>query len=661
MKGYMGSVLIVDLTTGEMRDEKIPDEIYENLLSGLGVGAYMLYRHIPANADPLGPDNMLGFTSGVLTATPTFMTGRWMAMAKSPLTGGWGEANCGGTFSPEIKRCGYDGIFITGKSDRPVYLYVDHKGPQIREASHVWGKDATETEHILTEECKKKRTPRVALIGQAGEKLSLISGITNDYGRIAARSGLGAVMGSKMLKAVVLSGKKRVKCANPSRLKELSKEFGEKVTNANLPKIMNNWFLNFMNKLPAMGNPKKVGPHDDFGMLAGIYKKYGTCIGTSPLVIVGDAPVKNWGGSVVDYPAKKYKKMNADKIIKREEKKYHCYACAFGCGGICNIKDVNDGKFTHTHKPEYETLAVFGSMLLNDDQNSVLYINELLNRAGMDSISAGHCVAFAIECFENGLLSKADMDGLDLNWGNADAIIELVKKMIDRDGIGDLLADGTKAAAEKIGRGSEKYAVHAGGQEPGAHDPRFSPNLAIGYSCDPAPGRHTHMASHYENLFLWDFVSWAPKLKSHPKSEDFIPSQEGAMKAVATSCYKMLTDGAGACIMPVEHGAQHFNLFEMLDAATGWGKTPDDYMEIGKQVITLRQLFNIKHGINPIDFKIHDRLSSPQKAGFTKGRSIQTETMMKFFWNGIGWDRETGEPPADLLTRLNLDKQPELA
>ena len=210
MKGYMGKVLFVDLATREITEEDVPDKVYENLLSGVGLGAYYLYNRIPAGADPLGPDNILGLVSGMLTGVAGLMTGRWMAVCKSPLTGGWGDANCGGSLAPAIKQCGYDGIFFKGISPEPVYLHLDDEGAELRDASHVWGKDAVEAESILTEECKKKKKPQVAVIGQAGENKSLIAGITNASGRIAARSGVGAVMGSKLLKAVVLSGTRKV-------------------------------------------------------------------------------------------------------------------------------------------------------------------------------------------------------------------------------------------------------------------------------------------------------------------------------------------------------------------------------------------------------------------------------------------------------------------
>lgn len=653
MKGYLGQILIIDLSTGISKIESIADEIYEKYLSGVGLGAYYLYNNIPQGADPLGPDNILGFTSGLLTNTPAVMSGRWMVMCKSPLTGGWGDANCGGNFSPAIKRCGFDAIFIKGISDKPIYIYIDNEEVQIKDASHLWGIDAVEAEEILIKENKKPKKPSVAVIGTAGEKLSLISGICNDGGRIAARSGVGAVMGSKNLKALVLAGSKSVKCADPTKMKQISKEYTDKVKKANLP--VPGFILPTLGKF--MLDTKEVSPQDGI-ISVGIMKKWGTGFCNTMGMYNGDDPIKNWGGSVVDYPRRKFKNMNPDIVRKKEFKKYYCRGCVIGCGGICEIDDITNGEFTHTHKPEYETVNAFGALCLNDDLNSIFYINELMNRAGMDTISGGNTVAFAIECYENGILTKEDTDGLELTWGNSKAIVSLIKKMIAREGIGDILADGVKAASEKIGTVSDKYAMHAGGQEPGMHHPLLDPNLGLHFSVEPTPGRHTvGQFSYYNYMHLWDFVTWAPPhTKKYPKSSEYKVSKENALKGIATSMAKMLLDCAGGCLFALTTGFQHWRIFDYLNASTGWNKTPDEYMLIGKRVQTIRQQFNVREGINPINFKIKDRIAGtpPFKEGPLKGRSIPIEDMMKEYWDAIGWDRETGKPTEETLAELSL-------
>jgi aldehyde:ferredoxin oxidoreductase len=341
MKGYMGKILLVDLTTREISEQKIEDEVYEKLLSGVGLGAYVLYNNIPKGADPLGPENMLGFVSGLLTGTGSVMTGRWMAVCKSPITGGWGDANCGGTLSPAIKQCGYDGIFFKGISEKPVYLYVDNSGAELRDAAHIWGKDAVETEETLEKESLGKKKPAIAAIGHAAEKLSLISGIVNDKGRIAARSGVGAVMGSKRLKAVMLAGTKAIKGENPEALKALSKEYSAKVRNGNLPGIVKGSILPTLSKLMSKGKTYSAG---DGMMSAPMMKRWGTIFTNTFGLPNGDAPVKNWGGSILDFNKSYYKNVNPDKIIKREEKKYYCYSCVIGCGGVCSIRDITKGR-----------------------------------------------------------------------------------------------------------------------------------------------------------------------------------------------------------------------------------------------------------------------------------------------------------------------------
>jgi aldehyde:ferredoxin oxidoreductase len=655
MKGYVGKVLFVDLSNGEIHAETIPDSIYEQFLSGVGLGAYVLYHHIPADADPLGPKNILGFVSGLLSGTPSFDTGRWMVVCKSPLTGGWGDANCGGTFSPAIKQCGYDGIFISGVSETPVYLFVDHKGAQIRPASHVWGMDAIETEEVLRKENWKTKRPEIAVIGTSAEKLSLISGISNDGGRIAARSGVGAVMGSKRLKAVVLAGVRPVGCYDPVGMKSASKKMASTLHKLDVPRFFNGWFLTLLGKV--LGSMKRAAPLDGI-ITTMMLKKWGTIFNNTLGVVAGDSPVRNWNGSAVDFNSSYYRWLNPDRIVRRETDKYHCYSCFIGCGGHVAGKGAGNEKSTLSHKPEYETTTAFGHLLMNKDLDGIFLINDLLNRAGMDSISAGNTVAFAFECFEKGLITRDMTGGLDLKWGDSKAIITLVKMMIDRVGIGDLLADGVKVASKKLGPLSALYAVHAGGQEPGMHDPRMDPQIGVHYSVDPTPGRHTvGSAQLYDVMHLWDKVSWAPNPGAYDKAGEYFASEQLALKTVAGSCFRELSDGAGGCYFAMLMGLNHWDLFDYLNKGTGWEKTPDEYMEIGRRIQTLRQMFNIKHGIDPWQFKISSRIAGepPLSAGPLKGKTLQIDEMMRMHWKKIGWDENTGIPTPETLKQLGLD------
>ena len=368
MKAKMGKLLFVDLGRASFEERAVPDDWYEAWLGGAGIGIRALYDEVPAGADALGPANVLGFMSGLLTGTGSVVTGRWTALAKSPLTGGIGDSNCGGDLSIAIKQCGYDGIFFRGVSAAPVTFVLDPKGPRLEDATALWGRDAIETEEALRAAWRGAKRPAIATIGPAAEKLSLIAGISNDGGRYAGRSGLGAVMGSKRLKALVLVGMKQVPVADPERVKALSKDYAAKVKRQRLPPVLLGRFLPLLGRL--LGG-KTVVPTDGLLSVA-VLKKWGTNANSMIGAVNGDAPIRNWGGSVADFPHRKYKGLDPDGIRARETRKYHCYSCAIGCGAICDISDLVPGR-GHSHKPEYETATVFGGLVLSgEDRKSVV-------------------------------------------------------------------------------------------------------------------------------------------------------------------------------------------------------------------------------------------------------------------------------------------------
>lgn len=645
-KGYMGKIMMVDLSKGTIEIETVSHDVYETFLSGMGLAAHVLLHRIPAKADPLGPDNILGFVSGLLTGTGSFFTGRWMVTGKSPLTHGWGEANCGGNFSPAIKRCGVDGIFFKGISPKPVYLYIDDQTAELRDAADIWGRDTVETETLLIEKSGRKKA-RVACIGQAGENLSLISGVSTDKGRMAARSGLGAVMGSKKLKALVLAGTQRITSHNPDEIKRLSQ-------------ICNKWVQFQPPFVPgfltaSIGALMRIMPwvitQDGF-LYKMLLRKWGTISMNQMSVEMGDAPIKNWKGSSADWGFFKSISSNPDAIIKKEAMKYHCYSCPLGCGGICKT----DGKFSETHKPEYETVLSLGGFVMNQDLDTIFYLNEVLNRAGMDSISAGHVVAFCMECFEKGVLTTKETGGVTLEWGDPEAIKYIIEKMITREGIGDLLADGVKLGAQRIGKGAEEFAMHAGGQELAMHDSRNDPGFALHYSVDPAPGRHTNGAGlYYEMYQLWKKIKGVPKMgPAFMKSSKYKKNMVHARKAKANSEYMNVMNGSGVCLFGGFIGAKRIRVFDWLNAATGWHLTPEQYMDIGNNIQQLKQAFNVKHDILPKENRVNDRLLGipAQKKGANKDRTVDVETMMKDYWELFGWDRETGFPSKKAIEKI---------
>jgi len=542
--GFIGKILVVDLSTQHSSSEALPLAVYRKYLSGIGLAAYYLTKEIPPSCDPLGPDNILGFVSGIATGTGAPFSGRWLVACKSPLTGTWGDANCGGDFSPAIKRCGFDAIFFKGRSPHPIYLWIQDGSVRFESADDLWGIDAVETEEILIARHTVRRKPSVACIGEAGEKLSLISGICHDKGRIAARSGVGAVMGSKLLKAVVLSGSKPIPVKFPDIVKENAYRLC-KTMKMQKYYAFPDFTLSLFGKIDAKSKNNALM---DGMMTASVMKKWGTSGSTNLSLENGDAPVKNWAGSVKDFGSVRSMKLSPEKLARKENRKYHCYACPMGCGGICSYED--DNKTYQTHKPEYETVNSFGALLLNDDLDSIFIVNETLNRAGMDTISAAGVIAFAMECYENGTLSNENLDGIDLKWGNSKAIIALCDKMIHREGIGELLADGVKAAVKRIGRKAQAAAIHAGGQELPAHDGRHDPGYAVHYSAEPTPGRHTIGSFQYYGSYqLWSVIASLPKIeKKELKQEMFIPSETNTKKLAACSDYKMVIDSGGFCL-----------------------------------------------------------------------------------------------------------------
>jgi len=605
--GYMGKLLYVDLANGKCEEQALEEELCEKYLGGYGLGAKLLYDCMKPGIDPLGPENVLGFLTGPLTGTPALIGSRYVVVCKSPLTGGWGDANSGGFFGPALKFAGYDGVFFSGVSEKPVYLFINEGKAELKDASGLWGKDSNETDDMLKAE--HGSDVRLVCIGPSGETLSLISCVMNDKGRAAGRSGVGAVMGSKKLKAIVAKGKMEVPLADADKTNELRRKYLREMEG-----------------------------------FAPILQQYGTSGITADSAESGDSPVKNWAGSgTEDFP--NAKPISDDAVIALQERKFACWRCPLACGG--HMKETT-GPFAvpaGVHKPEYETLCTFGTLCLNDDLESIIKANDICNRAGLDTISAGCVIAFAIECYENGVITKEDTDGIELKWGDAEGIIAMTEKLAKREGLGDILADGVKVAAEKIGKGAEEFAVHIGGQEPGMHDPKFTPGLALSFQLDATPGRHTQGG---------EMVA--------PPSGVEIGEHELTVYTGRAEDQKTLVDlmhivnAAGLCMF----GHISFNansIPEFLNSVTGWNMTMDDVMLLGERIGVIRHLFNLREGINPLETKVPGRvLGIPAlKSGNMKDITVDADTFIKEYLELMDWDQETARPSKDRLKKLGLD------
>ncbi|MHA1274258.1 MAG: aldehyde ferredoxin oxidoreductase family protein [Promethearchaeota archaeon] len=644
--GYFGKILWVDLSKESINEKSISEKEIRQFLGGYGLGCKIIYNNTKAKYDPLSTDAILGIFPGLLTGTAAPFSGRYMVCGKSPLTGTWGDANGGGTFGPEIKKCGYDGIAIKGKSDAPKYLAIIDGSAELLDAGDIWGLDIIKTEEKLRE--KYGKFAKVAAIGNAGEKLSLISGIANDKGRIAARSGLGAVMGSKKLKALVLKGKSKIEFADRKKFMEYVKNYNKKKS-PRQPGFLEKRLLNTVPKLAKTMRRLGMGITGTAMIYREIYHNLGTSVGNTILAETGDTPIKNWGGiGIFDFPYKKSKEIGAHKINSYKIREFGCFSCPVQCGGILKVPEAD---LEETHLPEYETCAAFGALILNNDLISIFKINEMCNRAAIDTISTGGTVAFAIECYENGILTKEDTDGLELTWGNSAAIIELVKKIINREGIGDILADGTRRAAEKIGKGSEKFAIHSLGQEVAMHNPRVMPSLALTYAFDPTPGRHTAASVDFAesgpiNKYIKGF-----KLPKGWKKDD--KKKAVAQKLIAG--LQQLISCSGLCMFSSLFGP--YPMVELIKTLTGWDVSTDELIETGIRIQTLRQAFTIREGIEIAKNELPGRVygEPPDEKGPNKGITIEYKEFYKNYCEAIGWNPENGYPLKDTLKNLDLE------
>ncbi|MDD2777789.1 MAG: aldehyde ferredoxin oxidoreductase family protein [Methanocellales archaeon] len=645
---YVRRFLNLDLSNDEIKEE-IPDErVYRDFLGGTGLGVWHIYNRQMTGVDPLGPENIIGFVTGLLNGTKVPFSGRYTVVGKSPLTNTWGDANSGGFFGPELKQAGYDAIFIKGISKKPVYLWIKDGESEIRDASHLWGRDTTETLDIIKSEVGDEKV-RVVSIGPSGEKLSLISCIINDNGRAAARSGFGAVMGSKKLKAIAVRGTERVPIDDPERLKDVSDRMLKSLRRSPFPitKLM----MNLLKPIIPWILRRGLAYKPEVGYITESMSKYGTAMGMSSCSEMGDAPCKNWAGvGFRDFPMRtKSYKISDDHVVRYNKRKYACAACPVGCGAIVKIKG-GPYALEEGHKPEYETLASFGSMTLNDNVESIIKANDICNRYGIDTISAGATIAFAMECYENNILTEEDTDGIELTWGNTEAIVRTLEKLAEHDGFGELLADGVKVAAERIGKGADKYAMHVHGQEIPMHDPRLNPSFATAYVTDPTPARHTKGGAGTLELGLSSNPLKDVKL---PKVKRFQYKGKGEVHAALSKIHITL-DSLGMCQFLGYFGS--FPIIDAIEAVTGWDFSTEELMKVGERIQALRQLFNVREGIRPSDFKLPDRIKGipPLPAGPSAGITIDLESMVEEFYKAMDWSLEDGKPSEERLKSLGL-------
>jgi aldehyde:ferredoxin oxidoreductase len=632
---------LIDLTTHKITKQSysFQDPLFKNFLGCEGFAIAYLLKNTPPNVDPLSPKNHICFITGILSGTNVPFSGRYFVAGKSPLTGTWGEANSGGRFGPELRKTGYNLLIITGKAKDLSIIKITNKDIEIEPASYLRGLDCIETERTLKDKFGSKI--QVASIGLAGENQVLYSGIVTDKGRIAARCGLGAVMGSKNLKAIAVRGSRKVPIYDPEGLREFRVLFNKMIKKGpsfllkptlKLASTFAPWLRRFRIK-----NYSAIGPSS---VVIESYRRWGTCAGTAVCIETGDAPVKNYQGSYKDFPLEKSVKITSDNVTQYQVRKYGCHSCPLACGGVMAYQD-DRYNLPETFKPEYETLAMFGSNLLNDDLGSIYALNDYCNRQGLDTISVGSVLSFLMEAREKQIVSDEDLEGLNLIWGETSDLLPLLNKITKREGIGNLLAEGLKKVTEEIGKNSEVLAMHIRNQGISAHDPRFMSSYLIPYKLDPAPGRHTPFVEHA--IDLAKFNEMFPLLDKKNRVLDFY-------------MYHQAYSSLGMCQFGLLTG--NFPLIEFVNLVTGLNLNERDLITAGERIFTLKHLFNLREGLNPLNNSLPQRILNKASDGPNRDVSLvdKEEIIVNEFLTALNWNTTSTMPDRDRLAALGLEE-----
>ena len=611
-KSFHNRILRVDLTEGRTEIEAADDVYFRRYMGGWNIIADVLLREVPPGADPLGPENKLIFAPCVLTGLPVAGASRNGVGAKSPLTGGFGAGEVGGNWGAQFKRAGFDVLIVEGVSPKPVYLWISDGEVEIRDASHLWGKATKETQDTIREELGNKRI-ELAMIGPGGESLVRFSCVMNGLYDAAGRTGMGAVMGSKNLKAVASFGTQRLDGVDGDEVREIARQISDTIE----------------------GSDRGRG-----------LSTYGTGVDLDGSVLAGNLPVCNFRDGIFPGAGNLSAENFLDEIGTGME---GCFACAVRCKKVVEAAapyelDPDYGG------PEYESCAALGSCCGVDDIVTVSKATELCNAHSLDTIGCGTTIAFAMECFENGLLTLEDTGGIDLRFGNGEAMVEMVNLIARREGLGDLLAEGVKRMAEKIGQDSAQYAMHVKGQEYPMHEPRYKRGLAIGYAVSPTGADHNH-SYHHPAAFEEDVLRRLGVL------EPMDPQSLGPDKVRAFT-YININKVARNCLSVCAFVPWSLDQWmQILRAATGWNVTDYEYMKVGERGLTLARIYNIREGLGPEDDKLPSRSYGPTTDGALANSGIDAEELneaVHTYYGMMGWNRETGVPTREKLWELDL-------
>ncbi len=611
--GYTGKILRVDLSKNKISEEMTDEFFCRKYLGGAGFISYFLLKELKPGIDPLGPENKLIFALGPVTGLQLPGSGRNCVGAKSPLTGGFAKSEAGGFWGAELKRAGFDAVIVEGKASKPVYLLIEDGKAAIKDAGHLWGRPTGETEQAIRDE-QGDNLIRVASIGPGGERMVRYACIMNDLKDAVGRGGLGAVMGSKNLKAIGVRGHKAPKVADPERIKELRQ-----------------WILN---NRPLWANFNEVGT-------GGAMEAY---------VATGNIPVRNF----MDGEFPEIVNISGDTIkdtirIKMEG----CFACPIRCKKVVRVEEPYSVNPAYGG-PEYESLAALGSNCGVSDLKAVAKANELCGAYSLDTISTGVTISFAMECFENGILTPADTDDIELRFGNAEALVKVIELIARREGIGDLLAEGSLRAAEKIGKGAIDYAMQVKGLEIPMHEPRLKAALGLGYMVNPHGADHCanlHDTMYNEPTPAFDRLRSLGILEPVP-ADDLGPKKVSLFRDVHHS--RIVADCLVVCMFVPWDIEQ---LADILSATTGWQTSSTELLRIAERTVTAARLFNMREGFTAADDKLPDRFFQPKRNGVLSTKHYSSEELNEarsYYYTLMGWDPQTGVPLPAKVEDLGL-------
>lgn len=644
--GTHGRILHVDLGSGEHRVEHVDESVYRQFLGGYGLGAYLMWKHFPKGTDALAPEACFAIVSGLLTGARTPFSGRIQICGKSPLTNGWADSNSGGSVASQLRRAGYDALLVRGRAREPSVLVVRDGEVRIEPAGELWGKEVPAAFDALRARYGKQSEVGVSAIGPAGENCARIASVMNDRYHAFGRQGFGAIYGSKNLKAIVVAGSGEVPVADPQRFKAVCQDI------TRMYKRDTSWWMRFMmwasTPRPFMGflfrglfksGRKLQSPERIFRQL---WADRGTTSALALTIENGDGPVKNWKGvGSRDFPiATKSKKLDGPQVDKILTKKLSCGDCPAPCKGIVAVKKRG---LSDVRRPDYETLAGFGANLLNDDLEVVTACHDACNRYGIDAVSSSATLAWVAECVEQGILTPADLDGVDMRWGNGEAALALTIKMGKGEGCGAWLQNGVKRASQHLGKGSEALAVHVGGQEPAYHDPRFTSLMGVTYIADPTPGRHTAGSASWNETFAAKF----PLPQAVDASQTTVQWHGTEGKGVAQAHFsnaQQTMNGLGLCMFTSILGGLPW--LELTNSLTGWDMTEKDLLECGERIQNMRNAFNRREGLTPDDFKPHPRMLGEGDglldAGPLKGVQVPLIQLRRDYFSAMDWNETSG-------------------